>query len=308
MSFKEIFSQHKKYNISFWEYPPFIFFILGVFIIGIILLTYSIGNRYLAPEYVSLVAVVATFVLFILDYLIVNSFQALAEANLVKSEFLHLISHQLRGPLTSSRWVLDLALEEKQPTKLHEYFVAMKEQNQKMIKLISSMLFASRLERGKIQSVIEEVDIAEVLDSVLKSLAYVINGQNIKIQVEKDKNIQKILVDRQKISQVIESFINNAIAYSKGGDTVNIKVKKDKKSTLIFQVADKGIGIPEEHQKYIFKKFFRSSNVYRQQTQGLGLSLFVAKLIIDEFKGKVGFYSKEKEGSVFWFELPLNNN
>jgi signal transduction histidine kinase len=84
---------------------------------------------------------------------------------------------------------------------------------------------------------------------------------------------------------------------------VELKLEKQEKN-LYFEIKDQGVGIPQEDQKYIFQKFFRAKNILRSRTQGTGLGLYIAKSIIEKSKGKMGFRSKEGEGTTFWFTIP----
>ncbi|MCX6758085.1 MAG: HAMP domain-containing sensor histidine kinase, partial [Candidatus Nealsonbacteria bacterium] len=86
---------------------------------------------------------------------------------------------------------------------------------------------------------------------------------------------------------------------------INIKVYH-KNSNIVFEIADNGIGIPKEDQKYIFQKFFRADNVRRYQTNGSGLGLYISKSIIERSGGKIGFESREGVGTTFWFKLPIS--
>lgn len=298
-----IFSDYKKYNLPLFEYPPFIFFVLGCFIVAAILIAYYVGNRYLEPEQLSLVVMGIAVILLVLNYIIVNSFQNLAEANLLKSEFMNIVSHELKTPLTNLKWTIDLAISEGCEGKNKEYFEVIRTQNERMLKLINNMLMASRIEQKRWSPKEEKVDLKEVVEKVIKKLDPLIKSSNVKIEFS-SKKVPKIITDPQAVEQVIENLLDNAVGYSKGSDIVKIFLEKDKKM-IKFSVLDKGVGIPKEEQKKIFGKFFRSSNIFRYQTKGLGLSLFIVKAIINELKGKVGFTSKENKGSTFWFLLPL---
>jgi signal transduction histidine kinase len=111
-----------------------------------------------------------------------------------------------------------------------------------------------------------------------------------------------------QITIVIENLIDNAIRYAKpkGGIKGFIEITIAKKEKNIqFKIEDNGIGIPEEDQKFIFQKFFRSQNVRETQPYGSGLGLFITKSIITRLGGKIGFRSEEGKGTTFWFILPI---
>jgi len=300
-----IFKGRKKYNVPLWEYPPFIFFIMGIVIIFAILFAYFVSNQYLAPEYVPLVVLVVAIVLFFLDYLIVNSFQGLAEANLIKGEFMKIISHQLRAPLTNSKWTLEIAMEEENLGKVKEALNTIREQNEKMLMLVDDIVFSLKIERGEKDLLLEKIDIGEIVEKVLKKFSFLAKSHNVEIKVEKDEGLPKILISSARISKAIENLVENSIQYSKEkGGEIFIKIEKKPKK-IKFTIKDQGVGMSKEEQKYIFKKFFRSSNILRYQTQGLGLGLCISRSIIEELGGKIYFKSKENEGTIFWFELPI---
>jgi signal transduction histidine kinase len=112
-----------------------------------------------------------------------------------------------------------------------------------------------------------------------------------------------IKIDGEKIRQVFQNLVSNAIKYSPENSRI-FWGHKDEKEKIIFFVKDSGLGIPLDQQKEIFDKFFRASNVLMTGTEGTGLGLYIAKSIVEAHGGKIWFESKEKEGTTFFLELP----
>jgi len=215
LSFKEIFeqfnfvSQAKKYNISLWQHPPFLFFIIGLIIIGTIILSYIIGTRYFPQEYVALGILLITAILFSINYIITNSFERLAEVNLMKSEFIDIISHQLRTPLANLKWTIDLALKEHDGDKKEDFFKIVQEQNEKMLKLVNDMVYTSRIEQGKWTFKKEEIDLKMIVEKIIQEFLAFAQSNNVKIKVDFEETLPKVFADSQKISHVVSNLLSN---------------------------------------------------------------------------------------------------
>jgi signal transduction histidine kinase len=313
MNFKEIVAQFnilaqcKKYGLPLWQCPQFLFLIMGIVIVASGLLTYAIGNRYIEdPFLVTLIVLLLTVILFVLAFIIIQSFERLAEANLMKSEFISIVSHQLRSPLSVLRWTLELMMTGKvdsvSPKQL-EYFQILKENLDRMQDLVKDLLIVSRIEMAKLPMRKEEFSLEDLSSKLIESFRPFARSSNVEIKFEPEKNLPKAFADPSQIELVIENLLDNAIRYIKGRGNVSIKLK-GKKDKIYFEIEDNGVGIPKEDQKYIFQKFFRSRNILKYQTQGTGLGLYIAKSIIGKSGGKIGFESEENKGSKFWFTLP----
>ncbi len=302
-----ILAQCKKYGLSPWQCPQFLFLAMGMIIIGSILATYFIGRKYVEdPQVVALIVLFITAILFIIATTIIRSFERLAEASRMKSEFVSIVSHQLRSPLTNFKWVIELILSGKiNPVseKQLEYLKILKENSDRMRELVSDLLIVSRIEQGKLPPGKEKIFLKDLIEKIIKEMEIFAQAANVKIEFKTKGKLPQILTDPSQLKLVIENLLDNSIRYAKGKGKVGIKLEKKDKN-LHFEIKDKGVGIPENDQKYVFQKFFRSANALRHQTEGSGLGLYIAKSIIKKLKGKIGFKSQEDVGSTFWFTLP----
>jgi len=327
MSPKEILSQLnipgqcKRYGISLWQYPQFLFLVMGLVITTSTLTAYAIGTRYIEePRMVALMVLLTTAILFIIAVIITNSFERLAEANRMKSEFVSIVSHQLRSPLSNLKWAIELLMsgklgkiEEKQT----EYFKILKENSDRMGELIKDLLIVSRIETAKLPIKKMEFSLEDLVKELIKEFTPFAQASNVEIEILTKENLPKIFADPSQIRLVIENLLDNAIRYIKGRGVVEIKIESQARQkfltenlgrqdkNLYLEIRDTGVGIPKEEQKYIFQKFFRSENALRYQTQGSGLGLYISKAIIEKSEGKIGFKSQKGIGSTFWFTLPL---
>ena len=302
-----IVEQCRKYGLTIWQCPQFLFLLMGLIIIGSTLVIYVIGTRYVeSPELVALMVLLTALVLFIIAFIITRSFERLAEANRMKSEFVKIVSHQLRSPMTNLKWSIDLLMSGELGEigkEQIEYFKILRENVSRMTELVKDLLTVSRIEEGSLLVKKEMVSLEQIVKDLILRFKPLALASNVVVKLETQKDLPEILVDSYQIKTVIENLLDNAIRYVKGRGEVLIKIEK-KEEGLCFKVKDTGVGIPKEDQKYIFQKFFRAENAIRQQTQGSGLGLFIAKSIIERLGGKIGFQSEENKGTTFWFTLP----
>ena len=314
MNLKKFFDQFnipvecKKYGLPLWQCPHFLFLVMGTIIIVSTLVFYAIGSRYIEdPQVVALVVLLVTAILFTIVVIITRSFERLAEANRMKSEFISVVSHQLRSPLSNLRWAIELltsgrvnGVSEKQL----EYYKILRENSARMRELISDLLTVSRIETEKLPLKKKEISLEDLIRKIIEELEVFIKASNVKVEFRVKENLPKVFADPSQIRLAIESLLDNAIRYIKEKGRVEIKLEKIDKHCR-FEIKDTGVGIPKEDQKYIFQKFFRSENVMKYQTQGSGLGLYIAKSVVEKSGGKIGFKSQEDIGSTFWFTLPI---
>jgi len=305
-----MFYQCQRYGLSLWQCPSFLFLIMGIIIIVSSLVVYMLGTRYIEnPEIVALIVLLLTAILFIIAFVITRSFEKLAEVNRLKSEFVKIVTHHLRTPLTNLKWTIDILMAEilkENKEKQAEYFRILKENSKRMEKLVRDLLIVSRIEEGSSGFKKEKVFLEEITKDLVLRFQHFANALNVELSLETEKNLPPVFIDPHQMKIVIENLLENAILYTKKKDKIQIRIKKQDKN-LYFEIKDNGWGIPKEDQKFIFQKFFRSKRIIREETQGTGLGLYIVKSIIKKASGKIGFQSEENKGSTFWFTLPIKN-
>ena len=299
--------QCRKYDLSLWQCPQFLFLVMGLIIIGSSLTVYAIGNKYIEdPTLVALLVLFISAILFIVASIITRSFERLAEASRMKSEFVSVVSHQLRSPLSNLKWVIEFLMSGRVGSvteKQLEYFKILKENSNRMEELVSDLLTVSRIEQGKLPLKKEKISMDDLVKESVREMEIFARASNVEIDSKSEKNLPQIITDYFQLKLVIVNLLDNAIRYIKGRGRVEIILEKKNKN-LHFEVKDNGVGIPQDDKKYIFQKFFRSENALRHQTEGSGLGLYIAKSIVEKLGGKIGFSSREGVGSTFWFNLP----
>jgi len=316
MNFKTILkkldpmTECRKYGLGFWQCPNSLFLVMGIIIIVAMVATYFIGIRLVDPEVVIGIVSIVTIVLLTIGHSLVNSFARIAEANRMKSEFVSIVSHQLRTPLSALKWSLDLLRSKRLGEindKQREYLDIINESSNKMIKLVNDLLNVTRIEQGRVMMQIKSFSVEDLIEEIVKELKDFAEATNVEIKFKNNKKLPNVYADPDKIRMVVQNLIDNAIKYSKkGGGWVEISTEKDEKMIKTI-VKDNGMGIPELLQKEVFGKFFRGENLVKQRVDGTGLGLFIAKGFIKMLGGDIDFESKEGNGSTFWFTLPIAN-
>lgn len=303
-----ITSQCRKYGLSLWQCPQFLFVVMGTVIISASLISYLIGTRYIAdPEVVIFIVLIVATILFIISYIITHSFERLAEASKMKSEFINIVSHQLRSPLTNIKWTFEILTSkefEVPAEKAEEYMINVRENIVRMVELIDELLIVSKIEQGEFPMHKKEVSLKDLIGDFVSRYKVFAEASHIVLTFYVQENLPIVFTDSSLIKLVVENLIDNAIRYTKGGGKVEIGLEtKDKRA--LFSIKDTGIGIPEKEQKFIFQKFFRAETALKERTRGSGLGLYVCKSIIDKAGGSIWFKSEEGKGTTFYFTLPI---
>lgn len=225
----------------------------------------------------------------------------------MKTEFVSLVAHQLRTPLSAIKWAVKMLLDgdlgpitEEQRDFIEKTYKS----NERIIGLINDLLDVTRIEEGRYLYKPVLADVGEICQFVINSYKGQIERKKIKFEFKKpEKKLPLVKLDVEKMGLAIENLLNNAISYTPPGGCVTISLNCEN-NKLKFSIQDTGIGILREQQKRVFTKFFRGANAVRAETEGTGLGLFIVKNIIKAHGGEIWFESEENKGTTFYFTLP----
>jgi PAS domain S-box-containing protein len=228
------------------------------------------------------------------------------EVERLKEEFVSMVSHDLRSPLSAIALFLSMLATKEAGQAISENDkvasnVANEEAN-RLIRLVNSLLDMTMIRSGKLDLNIKLFNAKELLERVAAGMEYSCKWKNIAILVEGEE--VDVSADEDRIYQVVENLIGNAIKFSQRNSTIRLGIEMGE-NVAVITVADSGAGIPKEFQSKIFDRFQQVSESDRSVHGGKGLGLAICKMIVEQHGGKIGVSSEEGQGSKFWFTLNL---
>ncbi len=235
--------------------------------------------------------------------------QQLQALDKARSDFITIASHQLRTPPATIKWYLSALLSGDYGSLNDEVKVQLQKAevtNNGLISLIDDMLNASRIERGKMEFMFEETDLVELTKLAYDQLIPMATMKKLQLEYhEPTMPIPIVMADKEKMRQVINNFIDNALKYTKAGSVV-VGISADAENVTV-QVTDTGKGLTKEEQESLFEKYTRGKDAMTHSA-GLGLGLYVAKIIIGQHNGKIWAQSAgQDQGSTFAFSIPIHS-
>tara|TARA_B100000745_G_scaffold294310_1_gene237152 strand:+ start:10492 stop:11310 length:819 start_codon:yes stop_codon:yes gene_type:complete len=244
------------------------------------------------------------------DLELTRAHEKLEELGRLKSDFVSVVAHQLRTPLSVTKWALDMLWDtnrQSMSTEQAQVLARGRESNERMITLVDDLLRVDLHEGGKIQYSFDEMYLQDVVKAVAHQLEAIAVQRDVTMVVELEKTAPKVKGDADKLGSAVQNLIENALKYTPQNGSVTVSLYRDG-AQVIVSVKDTGIGVPKSEHEKIFSRFYRGENAIRTVTEGSGLGLFIAQKIVRRHGGKIWFESEEGEGATFFFSIPVNNN
>jgi len=225
-----------------------------------------------------------------------------------KSEFVSAVSHELRTPLTSIKGYASLLSAGKLgelPQPVKERLEKINKHTDSLSQLINNMLDISRIESGRVEMKIEDIDLRKLLETVFDLLAPQFKEKQINFSQEVAKDISTLPADINQLQRIFINLLSNSLKFTPPDGKIAVRAKKTDGAVQI-DVEDTGVGIAEKNLDKIFGEFYREDNEINQSVKGTGLGLSLVKYIVEAHKGKIWLTSKLNKGTTFSFTLPIS--
>jgi signal transduction histidine kinase len=224
----------------------------------------------------------------------------------VKSDFVAAVSHELRTPLTSIYGFAETLLRQDVPFGDEErriFIGYIASESERLTEIVDQLLNIARLDAGDLQVERGRIDLGSVVSELVTSVkeSGAMNGHRFEVDLPEEPLAAE--ADPDKVRQVFNILLENALRYSPEGGTVTVGARRVSDRVEV-RVMDEGIGIPSAERDRIFRKFYRAESAARDGAAGTGLGLFIAKELVLAMGGRIWVDSTEGEGSSFSFELP----
>jgi signal transduction histidine kinase len=230
--------------------------------------------------------------------------EQLVELDKMRDEFVSSVSHELRTPLTSISGYVELLLEDEPDETRHAHLAVVERNADRLLGLVSDLLFSARLQGGRLELDREPVDLCAVAREALESARPRADAAGVTLRDDLQK-VRPVQGEAVRLAQLVDNLVSNAIKFTPAGGRVTVCVEQAGADARL-TVSDTGIGIPEPERERLFERFFRSQTAMERQIQGTGLGLYISKAIVEAHGGRIGVETEEGRGTTFVVELPTD--
>jgi signal transduction histidine kinase len=234
-------------------------------------------------------------------------------ANRAKTEFMSVASHELKIPMTSIKGyakLLTLGAGGDLSDQQKEFLNIISTNVDRMDRLVADLLDVSRIEAGRLRLEMGQVDLHEVIDTVIQSVKAQIEAKKLALEIDVPATLPPVWGDTERVIQILNNLVSNAYKYTPDGGEIHIVVNGQTQfassGCLTVSIRDTGVGITPEDQEQLFTKFFRAEDPRVRDVPGTGLGLSITKSLVEIHGGEIWFKSEPDQGTTFTFTLPIS--
>lgn len=224
----------------------------------------------------------------------------------MKDEFLSLMSHELKTPLTvinAAVQTIESLCKEEMSERLKRYMGNIKQNSNRQLRLVNNILDITRINSGRIKLNKKNIDIVFLSKAIVDSVSLYSEEKGIKLSFSSEYNEKIIGIDEEKYERILLNLLSNAIKFTESGKSINVRLSYTEGKILI-EVHDKGIGIPKDKLELIFERFGQVDSSLSRQAEGTGIGLSLVKLFVEVLDGTIQVTSEIRKGSTFSVTLP----
>lgn len=219
-------------------------------------------------------------------------------------EFLSVVSHEIRTPLSAIMSSANILRRygRQRPDSVEKFSAVIQEEGRRLTRLINNLLDLAKIEAGEVEWTLIPTPLGEMLDLIRDSFAALVGERRLELAVEAPVTLPEVVLDRDKIIQVLTNLLSNAVKHSPEGSTVTLRCSPREGGGVGFEVEDQGTGIPAGDEERIFERFQQLDGV--EDRNGTGLGLTISREIVDRHGGRISVVSGRSRGALFVVELP----
>jgi len=228
----------------------------------------------------------------------------------MKTDFLSLVSHELKAPLGAIEGYLNLILDGVvvgQPEKGKDYIQKSRDRAHELLELVNDLLDLSRAEKKLSSKVMSLIDLSTIIKDTYEFYKNEAKNKSIQFLIKISDELPKIRGNQEELSRLFSNLVSNAIKYTPEKGQVSLNAEKNNKQIYVI-VQDTGIGMSQDEVDKVFDEFYRAKNAVSKKISGTGLGLAIAKKIAEEHNGYIEIESELEKGSIFTVVLPVIND
>ncbi|MFA6273012.1 MAG: HAMP domain-containing sensor histidine kinase [Candidatus Paceibacterota bacterium] len=284
-----------------------IFLFLAFLITGVIGLAIFVANS--LTESLPTISPFVIYGIFglVIAGLTMSFFRRAQLADALKYEFIAVVTHKLRAPVTHIKWALNEWSNARQDSDKAKIIGQVESANKRLFELTDVLMGLVKIDADDYQYNFEKRDLASFADNALEGLFLRIKEKGINLVKSYESGLPEVLLDEKRFRFALQVIVENAVNYTKRDGTVEIKLARDSRTaSVLISVKDSGIGITKEELPHLFSKFYRAGRARTEDGEGMGIGLYMVRKIVERHNGKVWAESAEiNHGATFFIRLPV---